>query len=139
MSDLAIVLDVDEENPIASDLRLVDGQIVLVTKREAIRQDLQIRLRWFKGEWFLDFRLGVPWFQDLLGQPVTDELVERVLRRVILTTPGVVAITRFILTRDNAEREATIDFTVSTTEGGESLEFTDFVLFPDEGVLLEAA
>lgn len=130
MSDLAIVMQTDDENPIAGDLRLVDGQLVLASGRAAIAQDLQVRLRWFRGEWFSDRRMGVPWFQRLLGLPVEDLVIERVLRRAILDTAGVASIETFSLAR--SERSVSIDFAVRTTAGGDALSFSDFVIFPDE-------
>lgn len=127
MTDIGIVLDVDDENPVAGDLMLVDGQLVLVTGTEAIRQDLMVRLRWFKAEWFLDLRTGVPWFQSILGHKAADATIERILRRVIQTTPGVETIVALTFTTDTAERELSISFRVRTTTG-DVIEFVDFVL-----------
>lgn len=131
--NLATVLDVDPENPIEGDLRLVDGQLVLVTGIEAIRQELTVRLRWFRGEWFLDRRTGVSWFESILGTKSALSLIERILRRVILTTPGVDEITRFVLERDPVNRSLLLTFEVRTVDSDEPLEFVDFVL-PIEGV-----
>ena len=127
MSDLGIVLDVDDENPVANDLRLVDGQLVLVTGTESIRQDLMVRLRWFKGEWFLDARVGVPWFQSILGHKAADATIERVLRRVIQTTPGIEAVEALSFALDPEDRELSITFRARATTG-EPIEFVDFVL-----------
>lgn len=129
MSDIALVMDVDAENPIPGDVRLVGGQIVLTTGDDAIRQDLQVRLRWFLNEWFLDKRTGVPWFQQLIGQPVSDAIFERVIRRVITTTPGVARIEQFALVRDALVRNMAVNFRV-VTANGTTLTFTDFILFP---------
>lgn len=138
MTDIAIVLDVDAENPVADDLMLRDGQLVLVSGTEAIRQDLAVRLRWFKGEWFLDRRTGVPWFQSILGHKADDITIERVLRRVIQTTPGVEAIVSFSIARDVAERELAVSFRARTTTG-DVIEFVDFVLDLEPIDLEEAA
>lgn len=124
--NLALALDTDEENPVEGDLLMRDGQLVLVTGLEAIRQELAVRLRWFKGEWFLDRRTGVPWFQKILGTKAGLTAIERILRRVITTTPGVVAITDFVLARDESARSLSLSFEARTTEG--PLEFVDFVL-----------
>lgn len=124
--NLGIVIEVDDENPVEGDLRLVDGQLVLVTGIDAIRQELTVRLRWFRGEWFLDRRTGVPWFESILGQKTALSLIERILRRAILATPGVESITRFVLERDNVERSLALTFEARTREG--PLEFVDFIL-----------
>lgn len=137
MSDLAIVLDVDAENPIEGDLRLEGGQLVLVTGIEAIRQELVVRLRWFRGEWFLDRRTGVPWFQRIIGHRTALRIVEQIIRNVILSTPGIEAITTFTLAHDNAERRITIDFEARTSSG-EVLEYVDFVIDPPTAAEEEA-
>lgn len=128
MSDLALAVEADDENPDVGDLLLVDGQIVLVTGIDAIRQDVLVRLRTFRGEWFLDRRIGVPWFQKILGHKVGLPAVERVLRAAILATPGVEAITELALDFDPATRSLSLDFEARTIEGGEPIAFTDFVL-----------
>lgn len=138
MTDLALVLDVDDENPVANDLRLVDGQLVLVTGTESIRQDLAVRLRWFKGEWFLDRRTGVPWFQSILGHKAADATVERIIRRVIQATPGVEAIVSLSISRDSVERDIAISFRARATTG-DVIDFADFVLDIGATDLSEAA
>lgn len=130
MTDLAIVIATDDENPVEGDLRLVDGQLVLVSGTDAIRQDLAVRLRWFKGEWFLDRRTGVPWFQSILGHRASTAAIERILRTAIRATPGVSSITRLSIDTDNVERTLTVDFEVRTNDG-DSIEFTDFILPTD--------
>jgi len=127
MSDLAIAETVDGENPIAGDLRLVDGQLVLVEDEDAIAQDLRTRLRWFKGEWFLDARTGFPWFERILGQKVTERVVESLLRKAISSTPGVARIATLRVSIDRPTRALTATFAVVST-GGAVVDFTDFVL-----------
>lgn len=136
MSDLALVVTTDTENPIEGDLRLVDGQLVLVEGRDAIRQDLSVRLRWFRGEWFLDRRTGLPWFERILGHRVALAIVERILRRTILSTAGITSITRFELRRDAVDRTLALDFEVRTVADDEPLEFRDFLLPVDDAEVL---
>jgi len=127
MSDLAIAETVDGENPIAGDLRVVDGQLVLVEADDAIAQDLRVRLRWFRGEWFLDSRTGFPWFERVLGQKVTERVVEALLRKAITSTPGVVRVATLRVSIDRASRALTATFAAVTTSG-QTASFTDFVL-----------
>lgn len=125
MTDFALAFEVDPENPIEGDLRLVDGQLVLVSGLDAIRQDLMVRLRWFKNEWFLDRRQGLPWFERILGHKTGTRMIERILRAAIMSTPGVVSITQLRLELDE-DRTLTIDFEARTTDG--PLEIRDFIL-----------
>lgn len=125
MSDLALVTRVDAQNPIEHDLRLVDGVIPLVEGLDAIRQDLVVSLRWFYGEWFLDRRAGLPWFEQVLGQKAGIEIVERLLRRAILQRPAITAVDSLIVTVD-ASRQVSASFRARSTLG--PVELRDFVL-----------
>jgi len=125
MTDLALVTRVDAQNPVEHDLRLVDGMIPLVEGLDAIRQDLVVSLRWFYGDWFLDRRAGLPWFEQILGHRAGVEVVERILRRAILQRPGVTSIDTLVVTAD-PDREVSVSFRARTIEG--PLELRDFVL-----------
>lgn len=125
--DFAIAERVDGKNPIAGDLQLVGGQLVLVSGVEAIAQDIRTRLRWFRGEWFLDARTGFPWFERVLGQKVTERVVELLLRRAIGTTPGVTRIATLRVSIDRRSRELQATFSAVAVDGS-VIDFSDFVL-----------
>lgn len=55
MSDLKLGVD--------GDLEIKNGDLLLTTSDDAVRQHLQQRLRTFLGEWFLDLDVGIPFFQ----------------------------------------------------------------------------
>lgn len=128
MKDLALVLDVDDENPIEGDLRLVDGQFVLVEGIEAKRQDLTVCLRWFKGEWFLDARTGMPWFQKILGTRTPLPGIERIFRRAITQRAWVAAIESIRLVFDRASRTLRVAELRVRAVDGDVVELTDFVV-----------
>ena len=44
-----------------------NGLLVLVDNNEQLLQKIRQRLRLFYGEWFLDVRRGVPYFENILG------------------------------------------------------------------------
>lgn len=126
--DFAVAETVSVTNPIAGDLKLdATGQPVFAEGVEAIGQDIRTRLRWFKGEWFLDARTGFPWFQRVLGRRVTERVVELLLRRAILTTPGVARLASMRVSIDRRSRELTATFSAVTPDG-QVIEFSDFVL-----------
>ncbi len=93
------------------------GGIAVVSDADAIAQSLAIRLQFFQGEWFLDTRVGVPYFQRILVKNPQQADVVSILRQAILTTPGVTGIERFDFTLDAARRVASISFTASSTSG----------------------
>ncbi|AUH00846.1 hypothetical protein CWC46_14130 [Prodigiosinella confusarubida] len=89
-----------------------DGDIVthdehFVTGKEATRQGIIRRLRLFFSEYFLDATEGTQWFQSVLGKTQTDIAAANIKQR-ILTSPGVVGITRFEFNIDQPTRKITI-------------------------------
>jgi len=99
------------------DLDLSTGDLQIVHGRAAVAQRLEIRFRSFLGEWFLDTRFGFPWFQSVLGRKGSVDYVEFLLRRTILSTPGVLGITSFSFAFDRAARALTVSFRASTSDG----------------------
>lgn len=84
---------------------------------EEMLQRIVARLRMFKGEWFLDTRLGIPYFQNVLVRSPNLPAISAMFRRVILTTPGVLEIVSFQLTFDEVSRALILTFYARTTEG----------------------
>lgn len=126
--DFAIAETVSVANPVAGDLAFdATGQPTFVDGVEAIAQDVRTRLRWFRGEWFLDARTGFPWFQRVLGQKVTERVVEFLLRRTIAGTPGVARIASMRASIDRRTRELTASFSAVATSGA-VIDFSDFVI-----------
>lgn len=129
MSNLELVKRIDAENPIEGDLQLTDGQLTLVTGDDAIDQHLRNRLRFFLGEWFLDTRQGLPYFQSVFVKNPNRPAVRSAFRRTIRETPGIVAVTKLQI-NIAADRSASIDFVATLDRSGEPLVFRDFILPP---------
>lgn len=132
MKDLALVLETDAENPVLNDLRLVNGQFVLVEGLEAKRQDLVVCLQWFKGEWFLDGRTGIPYFQSILGTRTQLPTVERIFRRAILQRAWVASIESIRLGFTSSTRTLSITELRVRAVDGDVVELRDFVV-PEVG------
>ena len=123
--DLALVVSVDDENPIEGDLRLSGGDLVWISGVEEVAQRIRSRLRFFKGEWFLNQREGTPIFQSVLGvRAPSIPYLTTLYRRIIATTPGVREVRSLVITLDSA-RLMTITFE-ATTDSGETLTSGDF-------------
>jgi len=75
---------------------------------EAIRLRIMARLRFFKREWFLDKRQGMPYFEAILVKNPDVSLVQSIFRRAILSTPGVLSIARMVTSLDSSLRQFTI-------------------------------
>lgn len=118
MRDLAL-------DPVTGDLVIsARGLRLTATGAEALAQKLRARLSLFKGEWFLDTRVGVPYYTDVFGQR-SHSAVEALLRRVILTCPGVTSLERFAMTA-TSPRAVSITFSARSTTG-EIVQIRDFI------------
>lgn len=120
----------------AGDLALernVSGKksLVLLTGPAYIRQKLSSRFQFFLGEWFLDTRQGVPYYQVVLGQKQPNlDVIASLFRRLILGCPGVKSLVRFKLNYDEAARKLSFDFQAKV-DGGEvvvAANDNDFIL-----------
>lgn len=93
-----------------------------VEGKDKVRQDLQIRLKTFYKEWFLDTRKGVK-YKELIFQrdsPNQKQQIQNHLKEVILGTKDVVNILYYKQnwTQENDYQVLNVDFTVSTTDFG---------------------
>lgn len=84
---------------------------------QAAAQRLRVRLGFFRGEWFRDTRLGVPYFQAILGKRVNLVLIRSIFRQVILDVPGIVALDRLTETFDRPSRTLRPVFTARYEDG----------------------
>ena len=99
-------------------LSIVDGDLVLLDGLDAIAQDVSTRLKMFLGEWFLDTRMGVPYFQRILVKNPSMPDVIAILTKVVAATPGVLSITKGLTYALNgSDRSLTVAFNANTTSG----------------------
>lgn len=118
MRDLAL-------DPATGDLAILGGRLRLTEPgAESVAQKLRVRLRLFKGEWHLDASVGVPYYTDVLGRHST-AAVEALLRRAIVTCPGVKALESFTFVA-SPDRTATVTFTVRAVGEDEPVTIDDF-------------
>lgn len=76
-----------------------------VSDAEAIGQHIRQRLKFYLGEWFLDTRIGLDWFGDVLGgSPERRSVAEAMIKREVLATPGVTGIAEIDIRVDRATR-----------------------------------
>lgn len=84
--------------------------ITIIRGADAVVQRLRVRFRFFLGEWFLDTRLGVPYFDSILVKNPDKILITSIFRRVIRTTPGVKRVDSLTASLDRPTRTLTTDF-----------------------------
>lgn len=128
MSTLGRALETDADNPVEGDLFLSStGQFVLYVDAQAVRQNVRDRLRLFLGEWFLDARLGFPYFRDVFIKNPNQQSIISSLRRTIRGTAGVSQVDDLVLTLASS-RKATVDFSARLDDFTEPLVFEAFIL-----------
>jgi hypothetical protein len=110
MSDLKL-------DPVTHDLDISSGGIELVSGVDAIVQRLRIRYQFFLGEWFLDTREGIPYFEKILVKNPNRSEVIAILRQVAETTPGIAEVDRFDADFDTVNRELAVDLWARSDTG----------------------
>lgn len=114
------------------DLDLGTDDLVILSGADAIVQHIQIRMLFFLRDWFLDVRIGIPWFEAILRKAPNLSVARRILRTAIITTPGVSSIEEFVFDYTPTTRALSIDFRATSVDG-EPLEFTDELILPVVG------
>lgn len=117
-----------------TDLALVNGDLprgdwTLVEGPAALRQRLEVRLRKWLGEWFLNPASGTD-YPRILGKG-TDARRTAEIRRVILETRGVASILRLQLDHDRGARTLAVAAVVQSDDG-DDLEFSLSLTSPAE-------
>jgi CRISPR/Cas system CSM-associated protein Csm2 small subunit len=82
---------------------------------EYVRQKIQIKLRAFLGEYFLDASIGMPWW-DILEKGATKTLLEAKCKQKILEIDEVVSLEEFNFVYTAATRFVSITFRVLTDD-----------------------
>jgi len=101
----------------AGDLVLENNNLVSVNGANEVRQRVLQNLRTFMGEWFLDYSLGVPYFQDVFTKAVDRDAVSTVLQASILGSLGVLELLAFSLDFTPSTRSLGCDFTFRAYDG----------------------
>lgn len=107
------------------DIDLSTGDIQFTTGLAAVAQDIYIAIKLFKGEWFLNRELGIPYLPNdivsetdaLLGQKFSEVKARAAFRAAIETVEGVESITRLAVSFDPPMRTMFVEFTVKTVAG----------------------
>lgn len=111
------------------DVDFTDNEISLVTETDAIAQHLRIRLRTFLGEWFLDTRIGMPYFEEFLVKNPNRLVMDARLREAILETPGIASLTSINYELDGFTRALSISFEAVLVSGTNyNFTFSELIL-----------
>ena len=101
----------------AGDLVIENGHFVIARGVQYTRQQIAIRFKFFLGEWFLDQREGIPYYRDVFVWNPNLDVIRSLFRRVLVRTPGVVAVPKFEIQYDSGTRTLRFNFEALCTEG----------------------
>lgn len=98
------------------DLKFVDNNLAFVENEYFVKQKIKQRLLMFKGEWFLDVTLGIPYYEDILVKDVKLSRIEAIYIREVQKIEQIEEITAFDISLDNNARKLSIYFEVKDRE-----------------------
>jgi len=105
-----------------NDIDILNGVVSLNNEDENVFQELNIRLQFFSGEWFLDIFAGIPYVEQILVKNPDIEQIKAIFVKEILDTDLVDEIVYLYLDFDSENRSLRIDFSVRAN--GNTIEKT---------------
>lgn len=104
-------------DPKTGDLLLVEAGAQLVQDVDQIAQNLAIRLRFIRGEWYLNILAGVPYYEYFFIKDPNQIQIESFLKDEIANTRGVEQITFFSSDYRAQNRQFSVKFSCQTVSG----------------------
>jgi hypothetical protein len=103
----------------SGDLDFSSGGLVLTTSLEQFAaQKFDEWLNFYLGEWFLDTRLGFPYFRHVIGRRTADlRLIESLFLRVFERAPFVRSVLQLGLEFNSRTRALALSFKVLLNDG----------------------
>jgi len=84
---------------------------------EYVAQKLQIKLRTFSGEWYLDTAAGIPYLEKMLEKGIDMAFVESIFKSAIYKVKEVKELLSFSIAIDSKTRKLSVKFSVKATDG----------------------
>lgn len=84
---------------------------------DAVIQRIRVRFKFFRSEWFLDTRQGIPYREQIFIKNPNPVVISFIFRRVLLSTPGVASVTSFTASLDSETRKLTATFEAKLVDG----------------------
>jgi len=109
--------EVDAANPVAGDLHAIGTELALVSGAAADVQELEVRWRWWRGEWFLDLTTGTPYVEGILVKGAGAASIRGLLLREARRVPGIARVRRLDVVIDRVNRTAEVSGEAVTTSG----------------------
>ena len=99
-----------ENEDLTYDISVRNGKLVRAYHSDSVKESVKQRLLTVKEEWFLDLRLGLPWFTELTGRNVLMEKIKSSVARTIIGTDKVSELVSLDIDFDKTVRRLFIQF-----------------------------
>jgi len=99
------------------DLEFIDNDIVIVETQDQLDQTLKIRLLFFQGEWYLDIKQGLPFYEKILVKNPNLPDIDNIIKAEIIDTPEVQELLSYSSDYDPLLRTYAVRFKVRTDFG----------------------
>ena len=100
------------------------GNMAVATEPYSLAQDAASAIKTFLGEVFFDSTIGVPWLQQILGQPLQIALLKAQLVATAETVPDVASAQVFISSFNNRAVTGQVQTTASSTGAVSAANFS---------------
>lgn len=104
-------------DPTSHDLVINSYDLQLIDQVDQIVQAVKMRLLTIFGEWFLDAREGVRYFDIVCSKNPDVSLIDSIMKATIVETPGVRELMSYSSTLNSSARTLSVTFQVNTDYG----------------------
>ena len=94
------------------DLAIINTDFTLTDDNQVIAQRVTRALLLFKGEYFLNQDIGMPYYEDILGSKNSLDSLQAIFINAVYEVEGVAEVKEFDIAFDNASRTLTINMTI---------------------------
>lgn len=104
-------------DPTTHDLAIVNNNLTMIDGAERVRQQIEIKLRLWAGEWFLDNDFGTPYLSTILGKQISLAGAVAAIKASVLSVDGVDSFSRFDFTFNRSTRQLDVSFDANSIYG----------------------
>jgi hypothetical protein len=101
----------------SNNLIIQNGQLGLVNNLDEYLQAVRNALATFRGEWFLNANIGVPYFDKIFDKLLERSALRSIFVNQIKTVPGNLSVDNIEFLADTSTRELTVSFTLVSIYG----------------------
>ena len=94
-----------------------NNNLVLATGTDALIDRLKTNLKLYKGDWYLDTNLGVPYIEKVFKKQTNVGALYSIFGNIILGTEGVKSINKLQFDQDKETRKLIVTFNITSDEG----------------------